>query len=102
MSAVVKEPRRINVYLPAGFAGKPLPVIYMPEGGMLEDFLHVAGLLQVGTGNGTVRPIILVGSENTERRRDLTGPTDDPQDRKIAPRAGSSQAFRAFILSQPR
>ncbi len=99
-SKAVKETRRINVYLPAGFADKPLAVMYMPDGGMLEDFLHVAGLLQVGAGNGTVRPFILVGIENTERRRDLTGPTDDPEDRKIAPRVGGSQPFRAFIRSE--
>lgn len=69
-SIAVKETRRINVYLPAGCAGKPLPVMYMPDGGMREDFLHVAGLLQVGAGYGTMRPFILVGIENTERRRD--------------------------------
>jgi predicted alpha/beta superfamily hydrolase len=99
-SAQVKENRRINVYLPAGFTDKPLPVMYMPDGGMLEDFLHVAGLLQVGAGNGTVRPFILVGIENTERRRDLTGPTTDPEDRKIAPRVGGSQAFRNFLRTE--
>jgi hypothetical protein len=99
-SALVKENRRINVYLPAGLADKPLPVMYMPDGGMLEDFLHVAGLLQVGAGNGTMRPFILVGIENTERRRDLTGPTTDPEDRKIAPRVGGSAAFRAFIRTE--
>jgi predicted alpha/beta superfamily hydrolase len=69
----------------------------MPDGGMREDFLHVAGLLQVSIGNGTMRPFILVGIENTERRRDLTGPTDNPADRKIAPRVGGSAAFRTFI-----
>lgn len=37
-SIAVKETRRINVYLPAGCAGKPLPVMYMPDGGMREDF----------------------------------------------------------------
>ncbi len=99
-SGAVKETRRINVYLPPGFADKPLPVLYMPDGGLLEDFLHVAGLLQVGAGNGTVRPFILVGIENTERRRDLTGPTDDADDRKIAPRVGGSQAFRTFLRSE--
>ncbi len=99
-SSTVKETRRINVYLPAGMEDTPLPVMYMPDGGMLEDFLHVAGLLQVGASNGTMRPFILVGIENTERRRDLTGPTTDPQDHKIAPRVGGSQAFRAFIRTE--
>lgn len=100
-SAALGETRRINVYIPAGLAdGKRLPVMYMPDGGLLEDFVHVAGLLQVGAGNGTTRPFLLVGIENTERRRDLTGPTDNAKDRAIAPRVGGAQAFRQFIRTE--
>lgn len=65
-----------------------------------EDFLHVAGLVQVSVGNGTMRPFLLVGIENTERRRDLTGPTDNAEDRKIAPRVGGSAAFRHFLRNE--
>jgi predicted alpha/beta superfamily hydrolase len=72
----------------------------MPDGGMGEDFLHVAGLVQVSVGNGTMRPFILVGIENTERRRDLTGPTRKAEDRRIAPRVGGSAAFRRFIRTE--
>lgn len=100
-SAVLGEKRRINVYLPAGTPpGTRLPVMYMPDGGLLEDFLHVAGLLQVGAGNMTTRPFILVGIENTERRRDLTGPTENARDRSIAPRVGGSRAFRHFLRNE--
>lgn len=100
-SAILGEQRRINVYLPAGLApGAALPVMYMPDGGMHEDFLHVAGLLQVGAGNGTMRPFLLVGIENTERRRDLTGPTEVEKDRSIAPRVGGAQAFRDFLRKE--
>jgi predicted alpha/beta superfamily hydrolase len=100
-STALGETRRINVYVPAGIpAGTPLPVLVMPDGGMLEDFLHVAGLLQVGAGNGTVRPFLLVGIENTQRRRDLTGPTEIAKDRGIAPRVGGSQAYRTFIRTE--
>jgi predicted alpha/beta superfamily hydrolase len=100
-STALGETRRINVYVPAGVpAGTPLPVLYMPDGGMLEDFLHVAGLLQVGAGNGTVRPFLLVGIENTQRRRDLTGPTEVAKDRGIAPKVGGSQAYRSFIRTE--
>ena len=97
-SRVLGETRRINVYLPPGYGDTVrLPVLYMPDGGIAEDFLHVAGLVQVSVGNGTMRPFILVGIENTARRRDLTGPTRRAEDRRIAPVVGGSAAFRQFI-----
>jgi predicted alpha/beta superfamily hydrolase len=102
-SKVLGETRRINVYLPPGYGADPqlrVPVLYMPDGGIAEDFLHVAGLVQVSVGNGTMRPFLLVGIENTQRRRDMTGPTDNAEDRKIAPVVGGSAAFRKFIREE--
>ena len=102
-SAALGEVRRINVYAPPRYGPErdaPLPVLYMPDGGMAEDFLHVAGLVQVSVGNGTMRPFLLVGIENTERRRDMTGPTTREDDRKIATRVGGSEAFRRFIREE--
>ena len=102
-SRVLGERRRINVYAPPGYAESRemrVPVLYMPDGGMAEDFLHVAGLVQVSVGNGTMRPFLLVGIENTQRRRDMTRPTENPEDRKIAPRVGGSEAFRRFIRDE--
>ncbi|MDA3306416.1 MULTISPECIES: alpha/beta hydrolase-fold protein [Stenotrophomonas] len=102
-SKALGETRRINVYRPQpwGLDPKaPLPVLYMPDGGIGEDFLHVAGLVQVLSGNGSMRPFLLVGIENTERRRDMTGPSSDPQDQKIAPRIGGSAAYRSFLRDE--
>ena len=102
-SRVLGEMRRINVYLPPPYTtatAERFPVLYMPDGGMAEDFLHVAGLVQVSVGNGTMRPMVLVGIENTERRRDLTGPTTVAEDRRIAPRVGGSAEFRTFIRTE--
>lgn len=102
-SKVLGETRRINVYAPPAYTDSPdarLPVLYMPDGGLAEDFLHVAGLVQVSAGNGTMRPFLLVGVENTQRRRDLTGPTENENDRKIAPRVGGSGAYRNFIRDE--
>lgn len=102
-SKTLGETRRINVYAPPSYVddpNQPRPMLLMPDGGLAEDFLHVAGLLQVGVANGSVRPFLLVGIENTERRRDLTGPTTQDSDRKIAPRVGGSAAFRSFIRSE--
>src|SRR5262249_38717858 len=102
-SKTLGEVRRINVYLPPPYAESPdkrLPVLYLPDGGMKEDFLHIAGLVQVSVGNGTMRPFLLVGIENTQRRRDMTGPTQNDEDKKIAPQVGGSAAFRNFIRSE--
>ncbi len=102
-SAVLGEKRRINVYLPEPYlqqADLRLPLLVMPDGGMAEDFPHVAGLLQVGIANGTVRPFILAGIENTQRRRDLTPPSEDARDRAIAPQIGGSAAFRRFLREE--
>ena len=97
------EKRRLNVYLPPGYAEAPdarFPVLYMPDGSVAEDFLHVAGLVQVSVGNGTMRPFVLVGIENTQRRRDLTAPTEAAEDKKIAAKVGGSEGFRAFVRDE--
>ena len=102
-SKIIGERRVINVYMPPGYKESPasrVPVLYMPDGGIAEDFLHVAGLVQVSVGNETMRPFLLVGIENTERRRDMTGPTENEKDKKIAPRVGGSDAFRKFIRNE--
>ena len=102
-SDILGETRRINVYAPAGYSESEdlrLPVLYMPDGGIGEDFLHVAGLVQISSLNWTMRPFLLVGIENTERRRDLTGPTTVVKDREIAPMVGGSTEFRAFLKDE--
>lgn len=102
-SEVLSEDRTINVYAPAGYDESDslrLPVLYMPDGGIGEDFLHVAGLVQISSLNWTMRPHLLVGIENTQRRRDLTGPTTVDSDREIAPQVGGSAAFRAFLRNE--
>lgn len=102
-SKLLGETRRINVYLPPGYKDSRdsrVPVLYMPDGGMAEDFLHIAGLIQISVINGTMRPFLLVGIENTQRRRDMTGPTESEDDKKIATRVGGSPVFRKFIRDE--
>lgn len=43
---------------------------------------------------------MLVGIENTQRRRDLTGFTEVDTDKEIAPVVGGSEKFRAFIKEE--
>ncbi|MBL8760131.1 MAG: alpha/beta hydrolase [Phycisphaerae bacterium] len=102
-SRVLGETRRINVLVPTVYGQKideAMPVLYMPDGGMDEDFLHIAGLVQVLVNNAGIRPHIVVGIENTQRRRDLTGPTEIEEDKKIAPVVGGSASFRRFLREE--
>ncbi len=94
------EVRRINVYLPPGYdrcTTDRYDVLYMPDGGAAEDFPHVATAVDDLVRAARIRPLILVGLENTNRRRDMTGPTDDPEDLKSTREPGGSENLRAFF-----
>lgn len=101
-SEAVGEVRRINVYTPPGYAEsqEAYPVLYMPDGGVKEDFPHISNTIDKLIRDKTIAPVIVVGIENTERRRDLSGPTQVASDREIAPVVGGSAAFRKFISSE--
>lgn len=100
-SVALHETRRSNVYLPPGQSpGRRYPVLYMLDGGVAEDFPHVANAIDAAVRAGRMAPVILVGIENTQRRRDMTGPTSVAGDREIAPVVGGSAQFRAFIADE--
>jgi predicted alpha/beta superfamily hydrolase len=102
-SVVLDEVRRINVYTPPGYDTHKdalYPVLYVPDGGMREDFPHVASDVDSAIRSGTMRPMIVVGIENTQRRRDMTAPTTVASDLKIAPHVGGAAAFRRFIADE--
>lgn len=101
-SKQVGEERIINVWTPMNYKTKSdsLPVMYMADGGIKEDFPHMANTLAKLIKENKIRPLILVGIENTQRRRDLTGFTEVAKDKKIAPIVGGSKKFRAFIQDE--
>lgn len=102
-SRAIGEPRPINVHLPVGYDRRGTTryqVLYVPDGGVNEDLPHVIKTVDSLTAAGQIRPVIIVGIPNTERRRDMTGPTRFKEDSAIAPRVGGSAAFRAFIRDE--
>ncbi|APR85601.1 putative esterase [Minicystis rosea] len=102
-SKVLSEARRINIYTPPGYdeaTNTRYPVLYMPDGGIEEDFPHVTNDIDTAIRAGEMRPVVVVGIANTERRRDMTGPTQVEEDKKIAPRVGGSAQFRAFLRDE--
>ena len=102
VSRVLGEERVINVYLPPEYATSTerYPVLYMLDGGIKEDFPHVTGLVDVSTKNGIIRPHIVVGIENTVRRRDLVAATTVEEEKKAAPQAGGADRFRQFLRDE--
>ena len=102
-SAVLRERRLINVVLPASYGKHPekkYPVLYLIDGGIDQDLLHVSGALHLGALWGRSDEAIVVGVETKDRRRELVGPTRDPELLRKYPTAGSSKAFRTFIRDE--
>lgn len=95
-SKILNEKRVINIFKPDNYADG-MPVIYMPDGGVKEDFPHVANTIDKLIKEKKISAVMLVGIENTERRRDLTGVTEVEKDKEIAPVVGGSENFRKFI-----
>ena len=101
-SEVVAEKRRINVYTPPGYdtSEQSYAVLYMPDGGIGEDFPHIANTIHALIEEGAIAPVLVVGIENTERGRDLTpGSTTDP-DRRFAPMTDGAADFRRFLRTE--
>lgn len=103
-SRVLGETRRINVYAPPGYEQpgntRKYTTLYMLDGGVAEDYPHLSNAVDRSIAVGAIEPVLVIGIENTQRRRDMTGPTTVEDDRKIAARVGGSAQFRAFIRDE--
>ena len=104
-SEILQEVRILNIYLPVGYhpdSSATYPVIYLLDGGVDEDFIHIAGLLQFATFPWVdmMPPSILVGIENVDRKRDFTYPSTVDLDTKDLPTSGHSQEFIDFIADE--
>ncbi|MDR2223657.1 MAG: alpha/beta hydrolase [Flavobacteriaceae bacterium] len=78
-SKILNEKRTINIYLPQDYVANDTvtyPVIYIPDGGVEEDFIHLVGIVRFNTQPWIARfpNSIVVGIENTNRRKDFTFP----------------------------
>ena len=76
-SKILKEDRILNIYLPENYNKNDTvnyPVIYILDGGMEEDFLHITGIVRFNTQDWISRfpRSIVVGIEGNTRKRDFT------------------------------
>ncbi|GLR18514.1 alpha/beta hydrolase [Portibacter lacus] len=101
-SDILNESRTLNIYLPAGYDEKnaeTYPVIYLLDGGLDEDFIHIVGLVQFASFSwiNMIPPTIVVGIKNVDRKKDFTFPTTIAADLVDFPTTGFSENFISFI-----
>ncbi len=98
------EEYSVNVYLPASYSKEEVesyPVIYLIDGGVDQDFKHIAGLVSLASINPYVfREAIVVGVETKRRLFELTSINIDPRYDRPEGTVGGADAFRAFLTSR--
>ncbi|MGH1335863.1 MAG: alpha/beta hydrolase [Aureispira sp.] len=104
-STLLGEERQLNVYLPVHYhpdSSHQYPVLYVLDGGLDEDFLHISGLTQFGSLSwiNLLPEVIVVGVVNVDRKRDFTFPTTVEQDQQDFPTTGQSAPFIQFIKEE--
>ncbi|MDR2230838.1 MAG: alpha/beta hydrolase [Flavobacteriaceae bacterium] len=111
-SDILKEDRNINIYLPEEFNptdATKYPVIYILDGGVEEDFFHIAGIVRYNTQPWVERfpRSIVVGIENTNRRRDFTYAVPDLNflekegfKKESFPQYGGSEKYISFLKNE--
>jgi predicted alpha/beta superfamily hydrolase len=101
-SEILNENRILNIYLPNGYSKdslKKYPIIYLLDGSIHEDFIHISGLVQFGSFSwiNMIPETIIVGISNVDRKRDFTFPTNNKKDKEDFPTTGKSEDFINFI-----
>ncbi len=104
-SSVLNEDRVLNIYLPVGYKAekaRKYPVIYLLDGGIDEDLIHIVGITQFASFPwlNMMPETIVVGIGNTDRKRDFTFETHNKRDAKDFPTAGKSSEFIKFLKEE--
>ncbi|WCT11400.1 alpha/beta hydrolase [Mucilaginibacter jinjuensis] len=111
-SKILNETRTINIYLPEGYNQTDTlkyPVIYIPDGGVDEDFIHLTGIIRFDTQSWVNRfpQSIVVGIKNINRRKDFTFPVANLDflektgfKKEMFPAYGGSTNYIAFLQKE--
>lgn len=104
-STSLGENRVLNIYLPLGYKendSDAYPVVYLLDGGIDEDFIHVAGLYQISSSEWIqrVKPSIIVGITNVDRLRDFTFLSSFKDEREKFKTSGHSDKFMTFLCHE--
>jgi predicted alpha/beta superfamily hydrolase len=101
-STVLGDHREINVWVPPAYPGGKdrYKVLYLLDGGILQDFQHIAGLAQLGALSWTYEPLIVVGIQTVARRAELTSVPADARYQAAFPESGGSERFRKYLRDE--
>ena len=102
VSDAMGEERTINVYLPPNYSdpNRKFPVLYVVDGGLDQDFMHIVGTSHLGANWARSQEMIVVGIATKDRRKELTAPTGDSDLLKEFPQAGYSGFFLKHIAEE--
>lgn len=101
-SDILGQDRQVNIYLPPSYAegNKAYPVLYLLDGGVGEDFLHIAGIATLSADWRGIRDYILVGVAGIDRYHELTSPTSVDFEQKRLPTNGGAADFRKYLRDE--
>lgn len=101
-SKTLGDEREVNVWAPADVAkgAQPCTVLYVVDGGIDQDFLHIAGLGELAELSGTYGPLIVVGVQTKVRRHELTPPPHDARYVTAFPEGGGAADFRKYLKTE--
>ncbi|MHA6288748.1 alpha/beta hydrolase [Maricaulis sp. CAU 1757] len=101
-SDILGAERTINVWLPPRWEDgeTPYDVLYVLDGGLEQDYPHIAGLAQLGVLSWQYKPLIVVGIETKTRTRELTSPPQDARYVSAFEGAGGAEYFRRYIAEE--
>ncbi len=75
-------------------------MLYLLDGGLGQDFHHIAGLAQLGSLSWTFGPLIVVGVQTENRRAELTARPTDTRYLAAFPESGGAEQFRRFLETE--
>lgn len=102
-SKVLGEDRELNVLLPRKYrrSRRPYGVLYLLDGGVEQDYPHIAGLSRLAAANEDYAELIVVGIRSQARTFELTHRAEDERYvRGLGFRSGGSEKFRRFLIEE--
>lgn len=106
-SDIYDTDREINVYVPQipewgqGYFETPLSVLYVIDGGLEQDFFHIAALSNLTLINAERQPMIVVGVRTYNRRQEISPQATNPRFKDGEFEGwGGSHIFRRHLLEE--